>query len=361
VLHDDLDKLTDEARQGLVPGQEVKVYVLRPRGDDDRPILSMSRTQSLDEWQKAEKMAADGELWEAEITGFNRGGLVVPFGNLQGFVPASQVTGITQSSSRSAKRNILRGMVHQRLWFKVTEVDQQRGRLILSERQGRRLRRRDCKSDLVDNLKEGMVLKGVVSSLCDFGAFVDIGGADGLIHLSEISWEPISKPGQKLSIGDQVEVMVWKLDRRRGRIGLSLKRLHKPWDTAEARYQEGQLVEGIVTRLADFGAFVRVEPGLEGLVHISELAEDLVLDPLEIVEEGEMLLLRVIRVDAAKRRLGLSLRQVAEEEWVEWAEKKRQEAAALAEESAEQEQETPEAEVAEEDKVEIAPLNPDED
>lgn len=322
VPQEDLDRLDERTRSDLSPGREVSLYVLRPR-DDEHLLFSISRAQVVEDWRRAQEMATEGTLLEAEVVGCNRGGLVVPFGSLRAFVPASQVTGIRRSSTVAEKRRQLRALVGQRLWFKVVEVDQAKGRLVLSERQGRRLHRQQQKTELIESLKEGAVVRGVVSSLCDFGAFVDLGGADGLIHVSEIAWTPIQHPSEKLQVGDEVETVVLRLDRDKGRIALSLKRHQpNPWDTVALRYREGQLVEGVVTRLTRFGVFVEVEPGVEGLVHISELAEDLTLDPVEVVEEGEPLLLRVIRVDAPARRLGLSLRRVTGEEWAEWARRK---------------------------------------
>jgi small subunit ribosomal protein S1 len=322
VPQEDLDRLDEDVRSSLTPGREISLYVLHPR-DDDSPLFSISRAQVVEDWRRAQEMAEKGTLLEAEVAGCNRGGLVVPFGSLRAFVPASQVTGIRRSSTAAEKRRQLRALVGQRLWFKVVEVDQARGRLVLSERQGRRLHRQQRKAELMETLKEGAVVKGVVSSLCEFGAFVDLGGADGLIHISEIAWTPVQHPSEKLQVGDEVEAVVLRLDREKGRIALSLKRHQpNPWDTVAQRYREGQLVEGVVTRLTDFGVFVEVEPGVEGLVHISELAEDLILDPVEVVDEGEPLLLRVIRVDAPARRLGLSLRRVTGQEWAEWARRK---------------------------------------
>ncbi|MBC7224991.1 MAG: S1 RNA-binding domain-containing protein [Anaerolineae bacterium] len=327
VPREDLERLDEETRHSLVPGRQVSLYVLHPR-DDESPLFSISRAQVAEDWRRAQEMAARGELWEAEVVGCNRGGLVVPFGRIQAFVPASQVTGIQRSSTPAEKRRQLRALVSQRLWFKVMEVDQARGRLVLSERLGRRQYRQRRKAELVQTLQEGDVVKGVVTSLCDFGAFVDLGGADGLIHVSEIAWGTVEHPSEHLQVGDEVEAVVLRVDRQQGRIGLSLKRCQPdPWDTVPQRYREGQLVEGVVTRLASFGAFVEVEPGVEGLVHISELTDGVILDPVEVVDEGEPLLLRVIRVDASARRLGLSLRRVTNEEWAEWARRKRAEQA----------------------------------
>ncbi len=322
VPQEDLDRLDEGVRPNFSPGREVSLYVLHPR-DDGSPLFSISRAQVVEDWRRAREMAEQGTLLEAEVVGCNRGGLVVPFGSLRAFVPASQVTGIRRSSTAAEKRRQLRALVGQRLWFKVMEVDQARGRLVLSERQGRRLRRQQRKAELMASLKEGAVVRGVVSSLCDFGAFVDLGGADGLIHISEIAWTPVQHPSEKLRVGDEVEAVVLRLDRDKERIALSLKRHQpNPWDTVPQRYREGQLVEGVVTRLTRFGVFVEVEPGVEGLIHISELTEDVILDPAEVVDEGEPLLLRVIRVDAPARRLGLSLRRVTGEEWAEWARRK---------------------------------------
>jgi small subunit ribosomal protein S1 len=169
-------------------------------------------------------------------------------------------------------------------------------------------------------LREGEVREGTVSSLCSFGAFVDLGGADGLVHLSELSWRRIRHPREAVSVGDKVEVYVLRLDSDRQRIGLSLKRLlPEPWALVEDKYELGQLVEGVVTNVVDFGAFAEVEDGVEGLIHVSELAEAAISHPRDVVKKGDLLLLRVIRIDTRRKRLGLSLKRVLESEWAEWA------------------------------------------
>lgn len=178
--------------------------------------------------------------------------------------------------------------------------------------------RQDQKERLMSELQEGEVRKGVVSSLCDFGAFVDLGGADGLIHLSELSWSRVAHPKQVLKVGEEVEVYVLGVDADRRRIALSLKRLKpEPWSNIEDRYQIGQLVKGRITNITDFGAFARLDEDIEGLIHISELSEERISHPGEVVQEGQEVELRVIRIDAGRQRLGLSLRRVTEDQYFE--------------------------------------------
>ena len=214
-------------------------------------------------------------------------------------------------------------MVGEEIAAKVIEVDRSRNRLILSERAASREMRVARRRELLDKLEVGQVHKGRVTSLADFGAFVDLGGADGLIHLSELSWKHVTHPKEVLNIGDEVEVEIISLDRERQRIGLSCKRcLADPWDPVADEYEIKQLVQGTVTKLTKFGAFARLvdHPEIEGLIHISELSERRISHPREMVEEGDLLTLRIVRIDADRRRLGLSLKRVDSEEYldVDW-------------------------------------------
>jgi small subunit ribosomal protein S1 len=201
--------------------------------------------------------------------------------------------------------------VGQSLWVKVIEVDRRKNRLILSEQAAMRERRKQSKASLLDNLDEGQIVDGVVTSLADFGAFVDIGGADGLIHLSELSWNRVSHPRELLQLGDRVTVKVITVDRERKRIGLSLKQLQpEPWTDLGEAFQVGSIVRGTVSRITDFGAFARLDGDVEGLIHVSELSED-ERPAAEVVEPGQELDLRVIKVDPERRRIGLSLKRAA--------------------------------------------------
>jgi small subunit ribosomal protein S1 len=209
-------------------------------------------------------------------------------------------------------------LVGSDIHVKVIEINRKRKRLILSERAATRLRRDAQKAELLKTLRPGEVRRGTVSSLADFGAFVNLGGADGLVHLSELSWNRSAKPRDVLTVGQEVDVYVLNVDQEKKRIALSLKRLEpEPWATAESRYYVGQLVEGTVTRLASFGAFALVNDELEGLIHISELSSGRINHPQEVVSEGEKHVMRIIRIDPKRRRMGLSLKRVADPEYAD--------------------------------------------
>jgi small subunit ribosomal protein S1 len=197
---------------------------------------------------------------------------------------------------------------------KVLEINRRRNRLILSERAAEQERRQQQRDVLIEELQEGQVRSGRVSSVADFGAFIDLGGADGLVHLTELSWTPVGHPSQVVQVGDTVEVLVLGVDREKKKIALSLKRLRsEPWQDIAEKYQVGQLVSARITKLATFGAFAEIEPGLEGLIHISELSNERIQHPRNVVHEGEVVPVKVIRIEPERRRLGLSLRQARAE------------------------------------------------
>jgi len=305
----------------LQPGDEVLTYVVNPEDKDGRIVLSLRQADLEREWRSFEKLFETGEIFEETVTGHNKGGLIVQLGQVRGFVPSSQLAPpLRGDEQRNLTREERRAkMVGQRLMLKIIEIDRQRNRLILSERAAERIQRKEQKEQLLTSLKEGDVCSGRVSSLCDFGAFVDLGGADGLIHLSEISWERVSHPKEVLRIGEEVEVYVMNVDREKRRIGLSLKRVQAdPWSQVEEAYSEGQLVEGTITKLTEFGAFARLKgEAIEGLVHVSELSDTRIAHPREVVKEGETLTLRIIRLDPHRRRMGLSLKSVAKAEYAD--------------------------------------------
>jgi small subunit ribosomal protein S1 len=227
---------------------------------------------------------------------------------LTGFVPASQLCANIAPQDQQARRKALVACVGQTVELKVIEVNAERSRLILSERAASGALAREL--DLLDRLSEGDVCRGTVTNLCAFGAFVDLGGIEGLIHISELSWGRVAHPSDVLQGGDEIQVHVLKVDRERGRVGLSLKRLSPdPWDTVEARYGIGQVVEGKITNVVNFGAFVRLESGLEGLIHTSDWTCPLALDPSR---EGDTVHVRVVNVDRERRRMGLRLEHVVE-------------------------------------------------
>jgi small subunit ribosomal protein S1 len=316
----DMQRMGEERLAKLSAGDEVDVYILRPEDQDGNLVVSLFQARQSQAWTEAAKLAETGEIWEGEVAGYNKGGLVVPVGEIRGFVPASQVPGFPRGLSQEDRLERLSTMVGETLKVKVIEINRRNRRLILSASVARREWRSKQRARLLDELREGEVRKGRVSSLCSFGAFVDLGGADGLVHLSELSWRRVRHPRETVRVGQEVEVFVLRLDREKKRIGLSLKRLQpEPWALVEDKYELGQLVEGVVTNAVDFGAFAEIEEGVEGLIHVSELTDQSISHPREVVKKGDLLLLRIIRIDVRRRRLGLSLKRVLESEWAEWA------------------------------------------
>ena len=314
----ELERLGREGLDSLQVGQKISVYVVRPEDRDGNLILSIRRAEEEDDWRRAKELHETGEHIESPVAGFNKGGLIVRLGKLRGFVPASQLMAQHRGSDAQQPEERWSHLVGTSVQVKIIEINRKRKRLILSERAALRLVREAQKAELLQSLRPGEVRKGVVSSLTDFGAFVNLGGADGLVHLSELSWNRAAKPRELLKVGQEVEVYVLNVDQEKRRIALSLKRLEpEPWATAESRYYVGQLVEGTVTRLANFGAFALVNDELEGLIHISELSIGRINHPQEVVQEGEKHVMRIIRIDAKRRRMGLSLKRVADPEYAD--------------------------------------------
>jgi small subunit ribosomal protein S1 len=308
----ELEQLNDEERDKLEVGQDIQVYVVSPENQRGTLLLSYTRSLEEEDWQNAEALLKSREAYEGTVEGFNKGGLIMRMGRLRGFVPASQVS--------QARRMRYQGDTPEQRWgemseepmvARVIEVDRERRRLILSERAASQESREALKERLLEELGVGEVRTGRVTSLAEFGAFVNINGADGLVHLSELSWERVDHPSELLSVGDEVQVKVISIDQERRRIGLSLRQLQQdPWEDHINEYKVGQLVEGTITRLVKFGAFARLDEHIEGLVHISELSEDRIEHPKEMVAEGDEHVLRIIKIEPERRRIGLSLRKV---------------------------------------------------
>jgi small subunit ribosomal protein S1 len=309
----ELEAIPAEERAAFQFGQEILVFVVSAEDSSGNVVLSYTRAQEQKGWSEVEKMLEDGSAFQGKIDGFNKGGIIVPVYGLRGFVPASQlgisrrmnVTGDTPDQ-RYAK------MVGEDITVRVVEVDRKRRRLILSERAASSETRQSVKERVIESLKEGEIYTGKVTSLADFGAFVNVNGADGLVHLSEMSWDRVQHPSEVLEVGQEVKVKVISIDREKHRIGLSLRALQDdPWQQKVDKFRVGQLVEGVITRLTKFGAFARLEGDLEGLIHISEISENRIEHPREAnLHDGDVVTLRVIRIDQDQRRIGLSLRKV---------------------------------------------------
>jgi len=320
VPANDLSRLDKETVAEILEGSVWPVYILQPSDREGNLIVSLSRAIQEKDWLVAQQLMDNNEILEAVVSGHNNGGLEVIFGKLRGFVPASHISTLPRGVSPEERKTLLSSLVGETIPLKVVEVDRRKRRLILSERAAHRRWQREHRKQLLDEIQIGEVRSGTVRSLANFGAFVDLGGAEGLIHVSEIAWFPVSHPSEVLKVGERVEVKVLRIDKQRERVGLSLKRVQPdPWSNVQEDYRSTELVEAVVTRVTDFGAFVRLRTGVEGLLHVSEMADIRPDHPQSLVSPGDLLLLRVIRVEPERRRIGLSLRQVSETEWAEWA------------------------------------------
>jgi len=305
----EFSSLDDEERRALDVGGSVLVFVVQPENQDGHAVVSIDRARQEKSWRVLQEQFEAGDVIGAEVVNYNKGGLLVNLGGVRGFVPASQVTEIRGGDDNQKQADMAR-LIGSQLQLKIIEINRHRNRLILSERQALQERRDVMKESLIKELREGEVRKGRVSSICDFGAFVDVGGADGLVHLSELSWSRVRHPSEVLTIGQDVDVFVLGINADEKKIALSIKRTQaEPWSRVAAKYDVNQLVVGTVTQLANFGAFARIEDGIEGLVHVSELSDARITHPRQLVSEGQELLLRIIRIDPQRRRMGLSLRR----------------------------------------------------
>ena len=308
----ELEQLTPKERDALKVGDEVHVFVINPEDANGNVVLSLKRAQEQISWDNVEKLVTDGEVIDSKIIGFNKGGLIVAVEGLRGFVPSSQISALRRSQTTGdTPEQRFQKVVSQPISVRVIEVDRERRRLILSERAANTESRQSLKERVIDELEEGKVYTGRVTSLANFGAFININGADGLVHLSELSWDHIEHPREVLEVGQEVKVKVINVDREKKRIGLSVRALQDdPWKSRVEKYSVGQLVEGKITRLTKFGAFARLDDDIEGLIHISEMADHRIEHPKEVLRENDVKTLRVIRIDAEQHRIGLSLRRV---------------------------------------------------
>lgn len=314
----------DIERMGMNPADfqlnaEIDVAVVRLNDSNGNLILSAAQARQNEDWKRAQRMMDDDALWTGQINDSNKGGLMMPFGHLRGFIPASHVVDLPRGLKEEDRLAHLQTLIGREMSVKVIEVNRKRRRLVFSQLDAEQENRLARKQALLRELAEGSSRQGIVSGLCDFGAFVDLGGADGLIHISELAWHRVRHPSQIVSIGDPVEVYILNLDDEGRRIGLSLKRLKpNPWTLVDEMYHVGQLVEGLISRVESFGAFISLEPGIEALLHISQISKNPQENSIRHLYEGQKLLLRIISIESKRQRLGLSLNEVAEAETAQW-------------------------------------------
>lgn len=338
--------LSEEEVAAINVGDEIVTFVVRPESADDAAILSVDRAVGETGWHDLEKALEANETVEGEVIGFNRGGAIVEVQKIQGFVPMSQLVSVSREVFRvmqteeppkveaSEEKKQEEGEpaaeapeqptapphdpaadeIGKQLQLKILEINRGRNRAIFSERQAVQEWRDEQKARLVQELQEGETRTGKVTGISSFGAFVDLGGADGLIHISEMSWGPVNSPEDVVQVGQEVDVFVLRVDTENRKIALSLRRLQpEPWETINERYSVGDLVDATITKLTNFGAFARVEGNIEGLIHISELTSRMIQHPKEVVGEGDEVKLKILRIEPERRRLGLSLKAAEEE------------------------------------------------
>jgi small subunit ribosomal protein S1 len=303
----------------LAIGDTVLVYVLQPESPEGHVVLSLRRAGLERKWRAMQEQFEAGVIIEAPVIDHNKGGLIVDCG-IRGFVPISQIVDFPRrpqnDQPRDAAQEIaekLMPFVGRKLRLKILEVNRKANRLILSEKVALYEERREKRDELFSSLQVGQKVTGTVRSIAPFGVFIDLGGIDGLVHKSELSWNKVNNPESGYHVGEEVEAEVIDINHERGRISLSIRRLQPdPWHSTVADFKVGDIIDGTVTKLVNFGAFVRVRDGLEGLIHISELSHQRVAHPGDVVHEGQSLKLKIISLDSERHRLGLSLKQAEE-------------------------------------------------
>jgi small subunit ribosomal protein S1 len=301
----DLELLDDEYRNSLQVGERVPVSVLSTLDQNEDLLVSLNMGLAQRDWLRAKELEEGGEVCEADVIQVNRGGVLVRFGRLRGFVPNSHLTSVPRGLRGERLHEAKSDLVGQTLSLTVLEVEQRQRRFVLSERAAKR----HMRQQLLEGLNEGDVRTGTVRNVVNYGVFVDLGGVDGLLHVSELAWRYVKHPDEVLGVDDSVEVYVLSVDRERERISLSRRRLlPDPWFAVTESLRPGQVVEGTVTKIVHFGAFVDLGQGIEGLVHISEIPDGMTADSSVVPDSP--IKVRVVGVDDRRRRISLSLEHI---------------------------------------------------
>lgn len=311
VSRKDINNLNEEWLENLEKGDQLPVYVVHtPSGEGDL-MVSISKGLEQRDWKRAERYFSSGETLTLEAVDLNKGGLVVEFGNINGFVPNSHIPDLQNVRNRERINARKMEVVGSQLPLKVIEVDRDRNRLILSAKAAKK----ETRLQRLQELKTRDVIKGSVVNIVNYGAFVDLNGITGLIHISELSWHHVKHPSEVLDLGEEIEVMIKNVDLERERISLSHKALMpNPWDSIKKKYSSDDLVEGVVTQIKGFGAFVMLPVGVEGLIHVSQMDGN----PEDLLTIGEKVLVRIVAIDSQRERINLSLNQVLSEEHFSW-------------------------------------------
>lgn len=313
VPYSEADALDDDCQYEV--GDKITVMVVNLEDREGNLVVSIQQALASRDWDRAHRQMDSGDLYTAQVIDANRGGLIVPYGELRGFVPASHVVGLTRGLDEHERIEALEGFIGHELEMKIIEVNSRRRRLVLSQRLAQREAREEAKKRLLQELTVGDVVPGVVSSLRDFGAFVDLGGADGLIHVSELAWHRVHHPSEIVKPGERIKTYILQLDRERQRIGLSLKRLQpNPWDDIARNFDIGELVDGTISRVVSFGAFVELDNGIEALLHISEISSPSPQRVEDVLTPGQHVVAQIINLEPRRQRMGLSIKDLTDED-----------------------------------------------
>jgi small subunit ribosomal protein S1 len=289
-------------------GAELIVYVMNPETNEGTILLSVDRAKGEQGWRVLERAMEEDRNMNGQVIGINKGGAVVESEGIQGFIPLSQLVGKSRELYMSENQETKESLIGIEVGFKITELNRRRNRAIFSERAALEAMKLKIKAKKINELKVGDVVDGKVLGTSSFGVFVDIDGADGLVHISELSWDTVVDPENFVSVGEILKVKIINIEKETLRIALSKKRLEpEPWDTLGKTISLGDIFNGRITKITNFGAFARIKGGLEGLVHISEISDTEIEDPRQVLSEGEELDLKIIRIDHEKRRLALSV------------------------------------------------------
>ena len=319
VVHfEEMRSLTDQEREALKTGDPAHVFVTDSESEGGSLELSIDRARGEQGWHELQRRFDENDVFDGRVTGSNKGGLLVNVEGVNAFVPLSQIVEITGDRDQAIAQ--LAEYEGRTLRFKVIEINRRRNRVILSERAAIQEWRAEQKDRLLEELQEGEIRSGRITSIRSFGVFVDLGGADGLAHLSELSWERDVDPEAMFSIGQTIDVYITKIDKESKKIGLSVRRASpEQWDEVVAKFEVGEIVPSVVTKLVTFGAFARLEGPVEGLVHVSELADRRITHPREVVLENDIIPAKIVRIERDRHRLGLSLRQArSDAEYLGW-------------------------------------------
>ncbi len=315
VTRKDLNLLNNDIRDRIVPGATVLTYVLQPRDSSGDLIVSINKAQELEDWKKAQEAQENDKIVNAEVIDTNRGGLLIRYGRLTGFVPQSHIMSLPRFASQDELHEAKRHLLNTTLALKFIEINRKRNRLILSERNAHI----EMKQSRMEELNIGDIVKGRVVSIVDFGAFVDLGGVDGLIHISKLAHNHVNHPGEVLTIGDEVTVLIDNIDIAKDRISLDRTAvIANPWDSVLEELKVHQLIEGIVTNVVDFGVFVQLPNGLQGLVHLSQMTMFGTQNPRDVFTDGDTMLARIIEIEPGEKRIALSIDDVSIDEQENW-------------------------------------------